>query len=152
MNAAAKMTEVTCPKCDGTKRIAGFDHVESGRCFRCAGNGTVLLTQLQAYTINAARVADAAQVAANNDRTAAQNAWLAKLPTDHVSAIKALRPVGAEKLMAIRNTCADINVAERDMPREERTPGARMAYWAASAILNAWPSGTPYRSAWVYEA
>ena len=149
MNAAAKMTEVTCPKCDGAKRIAGFSHIDSGRCFRCAGNGTVLLTQLQAYTINAAIMADAAQVAANNARSAAQNAWLAKLPTDHVAAIKALRPISAEKLMSIRNTCADINRAERDLPREARTPGARMAYWAASAILNAWPDGTPYRSAWV---
>jgi len=152
MNAAAKMIEVICPKCDGAKRIVGFDHVVSGRCFRCDGNGTVLLTQTQAHIIEAARVTDAAQVAANNARTAAQNAWLAKLPTDHVAAIKALRPISAEKLMAIRNTCADINVAERDLPREARTPGARMGYWAASAILNAWPSGTPYRSAWVYEA
>lgn len=149
MNAAAKMIEVTCPKCEGAKRIVGFDHVVSGRCFRCDGNGTVLLTQAQAHIIEAARVANAAQVAANNARSAAQNAWLAKLPTDHVAAIKALRPIGVEKLMAIRNTCADINRAERDLPRESRTPGARMAYWAASAILNAWPDGTPYRSAWV---
>lgn len=31
----------TCPKCDGTGYIAGFDHIADGVCFLCAGRGIV---------------------------------------------------------------------------------------------------------------
>lgn len=34
---------ITCPKCDGAKRITGFSHVANGVCFRCEGNGTILV-------------------------------------------------------------------------------------------------------------
>ncbi len=37
------MTEVTCPKCNGNRYLHGFRHIDNGRCFRCAGNGTVLV-------------------------------------------------------------------------------------------------------------
>ena len=44
---------VTCPKCLGSKYIAGFSHYAGGVCFQCSGNGTV----------EAATVAAAAPVA-----------------------------------------------------------------------------------------
>jgi hypothetical protein len=31
----------TCPKCDGTGNLRAFSHIVSGRCFQCAGSGTV---------------------------------------------------------------------------------------------------------------
>lgn len=31
----------TCPKCDGTGNLRAFSHIVSGRCFQCAGTGTV---------------------------------------------------------------------------------------------------------------
>jgi len=33
-----------CPKCGGSGIINGFEHVESGRCFRCEGSGKVIDT------------------------------------------------------------------------------------------------------------
>ena len=33
---------VTCPKCNGAKKIVGFSHIANGDCFLCSGNGTVL--------------------------------------------------------------------------------------------------------------
>jgi len=82
------------------------------------------------------------------------NPWLTALPTDHAAAIKAMCGINADELMAIRSACADIIAAERhhDVPREDRTPGARMAYWAASTILNVWPSAAPLHADWVYDA
>lgn len=37
------MIETTCPKCTGCGYLPGFRHIDNGRCFRCAGNGTILV-------------------------------------------------------------------------------------------------------------
>jgi hypothetical protein len=34
----------TCPKCNGTGQVS-FKHIADGRCFLCAGNGTMVTTQ-----------------------------------------------------------------------------------------------------------
>ena len=39
----ATNTEVACPKCNGNKVLWAFRHIDNGRCFRCAGNGTILV-------------------------------------------------------------------------------------------------------------
>lgn len=35
--------EITCPKCDGRGYLDAFRHIDNGRCFRCAGNRTILV-------------------------------------------------------------------------------------------------------------
>jgi len=148
MNATPAMVEIKCPKCDGARVIAGFSHILSGKCFRCAGNGTVIVSAREAAEV---RVANEV-VEANKARAAAQDAWLAKLPTEHGAALAALRGLSEAKLWSIRNVCCDIHVSERDLAPEARKPGARMGYWAASWLLNAWPSGKPYPKSWVQAA
>jgi hypothetical protein len=34
----------TCPKCNGTGSVS-FKHIADGRCFLCAGNGTLVATE-----------------------------------------------------------------------------------------------------------
>lgn len=36
------MNKYPCPKCDGNKVIKGFDHVQGGVCFKCAGSGFIM--------------------------------------------------------------------------------------------------------------
>ena len=147
MNATAAKTEtetVTCPKCFGGRSFAVWSHYAGGMCFRCNGAGVV-----DASTPTASTDSTDAVKAANVASAERQNAWLAGLSTDPKVVVAAFRSVGAAKLMAIRNACANINVRERDADREDRTPGARMAYWAASTVLGAWPSGRAYSADWI---
>ena len=51
----------------------------------------------------------------------------------------------AAKVYAIRQHCAP-------MPGHDDAPGARVCYWAASTVLNAWPSGRAYPESWVNAA
>lgn len=52
-----KTIQVPCSKCDGKGHIRGFEHIENGRCFRCAGNKT--------FTVDAAKhAADVAKAEA----------------------------------------------------------------------------------------
>lgn len=37
----AKLTTITCPKCDGLGTIAAFGHYAQGVCFGCNGAGTL---------------------------------------------------------------------------------------------------------------
>lgn len=36
---------VTCPKCLGARVFRTFLHVDNGRCFTCAGTGTIEITE-----------------------------------------------------------------------------------------------------------
>jgi hypothetical protein len=145
MNATAAKTEtVTCPKCFGGRTFAVWSHYAGGLCFRCNGAGVVDASAQTASTdstdaVKAANVASAER----------QNAWLAGLSTDPKVVVAAFHNIGPAKLMAIRNACANINVRERDADREDRTPGARMAYWAASTVIGAWPFGCAYSADWI---
>jgi len=33
--------KIECPRCNGSKYITGFSHIENGRCFLCGGAGVV---------------------------------------------------------------------------------------------------------------
>jgi len=55
------METVTCPKCDGSKHISGFEHIASGVCFCCGGSG---LIQLSAEASRQAEEREAANRAA----------------------------------------------------------------------------------------
>ena len=46
------MIEITCPKCDGRGYIMGFRHIDNGRCFRCAGNRTIMVDEEKAATMS----------------------------------------------------------------------------------------------------
>jgi hypothetical protein len=48
--------EVICPKCTGNKTIRGFGHIAGGVCFRCSGNGTILVTPEKAPEYEPVRV------------------------------------------------------------------------------------------------
>ena len=50
--------EITCPKCNGRRHIERYGHIAEGRCFTCAGNGTVLVRES-----DAARCAPSCQLA-----------------------------------------------------------------------------------------
>jgi hypothetical protein len=130
----------TCGRCDGRGKLPAFGHYVGGLCFACSGSGTATMT---------VTAEDAARRAANAATAERQNAWLASLPTDPKVVVAAFRRIGSDKLTSIRNACADINLCERDANHEHRTPGARMAYWAASTVLNAWPDGRAYPESWI---
>ena len=145
MNATATKTETApCPKCFGGRTFAVWSHYAGGLCFRCNGAGVVDAATLPASTDSTDEVK-----AANLASAERQNAWLAGLSSDPKVVVAAFRNIGPSKLMAIRNACADINLRERDADREDRTPGARMAYWAVSTVIGAWPFGCAYSADWI---
>jgi len=41
MNNESKIINVVCGKCDGKGKLFWLGHVENGKCFACAGSGTV---------------------------------------------------------------------------------------------------------------
>lgn len=120
----------TCTRCEGSGTIRAFNHFAHGKCFACGGtgSGTVTLSEVDAAAVEASRIEYARKVA-----------WLADLssmaPAQVVSRFSAL---SVDKVWSIRNACAGWNV-----------PGARLAYWAASTVLDAWPSGRAYPVSWV---
>ena len=132
----------TCDKCEGKGYINGFGHYANGVCFLCAGNGTRLVTPYE-QKISAEMAERITAAAVENDKRAAFIArhdgveprlvagWFAKMDAD--------------KVYAIRQHCAP-------MPGHDDAPGARVCYWAASTVLDAWPSGRAYPESWVNAA
>ncbi|MFZ9748217.1 MAG: hypothetical protein ACO3G4_16490, partial [Opitutaceae bacterium] len=124
MTSTTTMTG-TCGRCDGTGKIAAFNHYAGGVCFACSGSGVAEVT---------VTTADAEAQAAIIAEAARKRDWLAKLVGVSPKVVAAqFRALPEAKLWAIRNACAGWNV-----------PGARAAYWAASTVLSAWPDGRPY--------
>ena len=144
-NAAAKIPArilATCDKCEGKGSIYGFSHYAAGVCFDCSGNGTRYVTAHEAK-VTAEQAERMAAAKVENDKRAVFIArfdgveprlvagWFAKMDADKVSAIRQ---------------------HSAPMPGHDDAPGARVCYWAASTVLNAWPSGRAYPESWVYAA
>lgn len=49
---------VACGKCDGSGRIKAFGHIESGRCFGCAGTGRLDASKLTQSSLKPVDVAN----------------------------------------------------------------------------------------------
>ena len=58
----------TCPRCQGSKIIEKFKHVESGICFECSGNGYVTEEEKQRIEKDIAREIKRSQTRINNDK------------------------------------------------------------------------------------
>ena len=118
----------TCIRCNGTGTIYAFTSIANGRCFGCGGSGTC---EISAAT-------ESAIVVVKED---AKRAWLASLaPMTHSQVVAKFRALSEDKLWAVRDACAAWDA-----------PGARLAYWAACSILNAWP-GDPIPAVWITAA
>ena len=135
MTAASNSTSFkkvtgTCGRCDGSGVIRAFGHYVNGVCFACHGTGKL--------TVEVSEI-DAAARDASIKLYHSQRAWLASLvsmtPAQVVSYFDGLC---SDKVWAIRNACAGWDV-----------PGARIAYWSASTVLNAWPTTRPYPVSWI---
>ncbi|UJR78905.1 hypothetical protein [Sandaracinus amylolyticus] len=50
MTSTTNTERVTCPKCNGARRIIGFMHIEGGKCFTCAGAGWIEVRPEQGRT------------------------------------------------------------------------------------------------------
>ena len=129
-NTSFQKVTGTCGRCDGAGVIRAFGHYVNGTCFACHGTGelTVELSEIDAATRDA-----------SIKLYHSQRAWLASLismtPAQVVSYFDTL---SSDKVWAIRNACAGWDV-----------PGARIAYWSASTVLNAWPTTRPYPVSWI---
>jgi len=134
MNATPAQTMTvtgTCGRCDGRGKLPTFGHYVGGLCFACSGSGTATMT------ITAEDAARQAGYAAQAKR---QADWLASVASmTPTAAVARFASIPTAKLWDVRNACA----GQRDMP------GARMAYWAASTVLNAWPDGRAYPESWI---
>ena len=120
----------TCARCDGTGTIRAFSHNVNGRCFACSGTGSLTVTISEV---------DAARMDASRAEDARRRQWLANLDTLTIDqAMAKIRTLDSERLWNLRNVCAGWDA-----------PGARVAYWCASTLLNAWPS-RPLPESWIY--
>ena len=141
MNArpAAKKILVTCDKCEGKGYINGFEHYANGVCFQCSGNGTCEYT---AHEVKV-RAEDAARMEALRIESDRRVAFIASHHgMDPQIVLARFRNLHPDKVYAIRQHCAQI-------PGYDSNPGERVCYWAASTILDAWPSGRPYPVSWI---
>ena len=144
MNAAAKPAKIlaTCDKCEGKGSIYGFSHYAAGVCFDCSGNGTRYVTAHEAK-VSAEQASRMAAARVESDRRAA---FIARFDgVEPCLVAKWFSKMDADKVYAIRQHCAP-------MPGYEARPGERVCYWAASTVLNAWPSGRAYPESWVTQA
>ena len=143
-NAAAKPAKilVTCDRCEGKGYIHGMSHYAAGVCFLCAGNGDRYVTAHEAkVTAEQAECMAAAKI--ENDKRAAFIARFDDVEPRLVA--KWFAKMDADKVYAIRQHCAPI-------PGYDARPGERVCYWAASTVLDAWPSGRAYPESWVNAA
>jgi hypothetical protein len=135
MNASQPATRTitgTCTRCDGSGSIRAFGHYANGTCFACHGTGTltVQLTEADAAARDAAR-----------EQGQRQRAWLAALATVSPAQVVAnFRALPEAKLWAVRDACAGWDAE-----------GARLAWWAASTVLGAWPNRA-LPASWLAEA